>query len=162
MRLQKLLRLILVLFILLPSGCATLNPVGHTGPQSLTILHTNDHHGRFWKNGKGEYGLAARKTLADAVRAEVQAKGGHVLLLDAGDINTGIPESDMLDGEPDIRGMNAMGYDAMAVGNHEFDNPLAVLRKRERWMEFRCSRPTSTILRGSAFLRHGNCSGCAG
>lgn len=136
MRLQKLLRLILVLFILLPSGCATLYPVGHTGPQSLTILHTNDHHGRFWKNGNGEYGLAARKTLADAVRAEVWAKGGHVLLLDAGDINTGVPESDMLDAEPDIRGMNAMGYDAMAVGNHEFDNPLTVLRKQERWMEF--------------------------
>ncbi|PKN43147.1 MAG: bifunctional UDP-sugar hydrolase/5'-nucleotidase [Deltaproteobacteria bacterium HGW-Deltaproteobacteria-18] len=136
MRLQKLLRLVLVLVILLACGCATLHPVGHTGPQSLTILHTNDHHGRFWKNGKGEYGLAARKTLADAVRAEVQARGGHVLLLDAGDINTGVPESDMLDAEPDIRGMNAMGYDAMAVGNHEFDNPLTVLRKQERWMEF--------------------------
>ena len=136
MRFHKLTRLIPVLAVLLLCGCAALSPDRHTGPQALTILHTNDHHGRFWKNAAGEYGLAARKTLADAVRAEVLAGGGHVLLLDAGDINTGVPESDMLDAEPDIRGMNAMGYDAMAVGNHEFDNPLAVLRKQERWMDF--------------------------
>ena len=58
-------------------------------------------------------------------------RGGHILLLDAGDVNTGVPESDMLDAEPDIRGMNAMGYDAMAVGNHEFDNPLTVLRRQQ-------------------------------
>jgi 5'-nucleotidase/UDP-sugar diphosphatase len=136
MRLHRLPRIIPVLVILLLSGCAALSYDRHTGSQALTILHTNDHHGRFWKNSKGEYGLAARKTMADAVRAAVLAKGGHVLLLDAGDVNTGVPESDMLDAEPDIRGMNAMGYDAMAVGNHEFDNPLAVLRKQERWMDF--------------------------
>ena len=136
MRLHRLLRLFLVLVIVLLCGCGALSHDRHTGSQALTILHTNDHHGRFWKNSKGEYGLAARKTLADAVRAAVLAKGGHVLLLDAGDINTGVPESDMLDAEPDIRGMNAMGYDAMAVGNHEFDNSLAVLRKQERWMDF--------------------------
>ncbi|SFM09399.1 5'-nucleotidase / UDP-sugar diphosphatase [Desulfomicrobium norvegicum] len=136
MRFHKMIRFIPVLAILLLCGCASLSHVGHTGPQALTILHTNDHHGRFWKNSAGEYGLAVRKTLADAVRAEVLARGGHVLLLDAGDVNTGVPESDMLDAEPDIRGMNAMGYDAMAVGNHEFDNPLAILRKQERWMDF--------------------------
>lgn len=136
MRFHKLIRFIPVLAVLLLCGCASLSHVGHTGPQALTILHTNDHHGRFWKNSAGEYGLAARKTLADAVRAEVLARGGHVLLLDAGDVNTGVPESDMLDAEPDIRGMNAMGYDAMVVGNHEFDNPLAVLRKQQRWMDF--------------------------
>ena len=33
----------------------------------LVILHTNDHHGRFWKNQNNEYGLAARKTLIDSV-----------------------------------------------------------------------------------------------
>jgi len=105
-------------------------------PQLLTILHTNDHHGRFWQNADGEYGIAARKTLADNVRAEVRSRGGALLLLDAGDVNTGVPESDMLDAEPDIRGMNAMGYDAMAVGNHEFDNPLDVLRRQQSLMSF--------------------------
>jgi 5'-nucleotidase/UDP-sugar diphosphatase len=136
MRFHTLLRFIPALAILFLCGCAALPHGEFAAPQALTILHTNDHHGRFWKNAKGEYGLAARKTLVDAVRAEARAKDGHVLLLDAGDINTGVPESDMLDAEPDIRGMNAMGYDAMAVGNHEFDNPLAVLRKQERWMDF--------------------------
>ncbi len=135
MRFRFFLRLAQTLAILLLCGCAAL-PHGDPAPQTLTILHTNDHHGRFWKNQKGEYGLAARKTVADRVRAEAAAQGGHVLLLDAGDINTGVPESDMLDAEPDIRGMNAMGYDAMAVGNHEFDNPLQVLRKQEGWMHF--------------------------
>ncbi len=135
MRRQFLLRLFQTLAVLFLCGCAAL-PHGDPAPQNLTILHTNDHHGRFWKNRKDEGGLAARKTVVDRVRAEVAARGGHVLLLDAGDINTGVPESDMLDAEPDIRGMNAMGYDAMAVGNHEFDNPLPVLRKQEGWMNF--------------------------
>ena len=120
-------------------GCAS-------GPQStlmpppepikLTVLHTNDHHGRFWKNGDGEYGMAARKTLIDQVRREVAWAGGHLLLLDGGDVNTGVPESDTQEAEPDFRGMNLLGYDAMALGNHEFDKPLPVLRKQIGWANF--------------------------
>ncbi|ELY2667011.1 bifunctional UDP-sugar hydrolase/5'-nucleotidase [Cronobacter sakazakii] len=103
---------------------------------NITILHTNDHHGHFWRNEYGEYGLAAQKTLVDSVRREVTAQGGSVLLLSGGDINTGVPESDLQDAEPDFRGMNLIGYDAMAVGNHEFDNPLSVLRQQEKWAKF--------------------------
>jgi len=102
----------------------------------ITLLHTNDHHGRFWKNAKGEYGMAARKTLIDRIRSEVESQGGFVLLLDAGDINTGMPESKMSNAEPDIKGMNLLGYDAMTVGNHEFDNPISILRTQQSWMEF--------------------------
>lgn len=51
-------------------------------------------------------------------------------------INTGVPESDLQDAEPDFRGMNLVGYDAMAIGNHEFDNPLSVLRQQEKWAKF--------------------------
>ena len=91
----------------------------------ITVLHTNDHHGHFWRNEYGEYGLAAQKTLVDGIRKEVAAEGGSVLLLSGGDINTGVPESDLQDAEPDFRGMNLVGYDAMAIGNHEFDNPLS-------------------------------------
>ncbi len=105
-------------------------------PLQLTILHTNDHHGRFWPNGDGEYGMAARKTLVDRIRAEVAAAGGHSLLLDGGDINTGVPESDLQDAEPDFQGMNRIGYDASAVGNHEFDKPPAVLAKQRQWATF--------------------------
>lgn len=103
---------------------------------NITILHTNDHHGHFWRNDYGEYGLAAQKTVVDNVRKEVAAKGGSVLVLSGGDINTGVPESDLQDAEPDFRGMNLIGYDAMAVGNHEFDNPLSVLRQQEKWAKF--------------------------
>lgn len=102
----------------------------------ITILHTNDHHGHFWRSEYGEYGLAAQKTLVDGIRKEVAEEGGSVLLLSGGDINTGVPESDLQDAEPDFRGMNLIGYDAMAVGNHEFDNPLSVLRQQEKWSKF--------------------------
>ncbi|BFI54990.1 bifunctional UDP-sugar hydrolase/5'-nucleotidase UshA [Yersinia pseudotuberculosis] len=102
----------------------------------ITILHTNDHHGHFWQNEQGEYGLAAQKTVVDEIRKQVAAKGGSLLLLSGGDINTGVPESDLQDAEPDFRGMNLVGYDAMAIGNHEFDNPLSVLRQQEKWAKF--------------------------
>ncbi|XHA18121.1 bifunctional UDP-sugar hydrolase/5'-nucleotidase UshA [Citrobacter farmeri] len=102
----------------------------------ITILHTNDHHGHFWRSEYGEYGLSAQKTLVDGIRREVASEGGSVLLLSGGDINTGVPESDLQDAEPDFRGMNLIGYDAMAVGNHEFDNPLTVLRQQEKWAKF--------------------------
>lgn len=103
----------------------------------LTILHTNDHHGRFWANKEGEYGLAARATLIKKLRDEVKKNGGEVLLLDAGDVNTGVPQSDLLNAEPDFKGMAAIGYDVMAIGNHEFDNSLQVIKKQQReWARF--------------------------
>ena len=102
----------------------------------FTVLHTNDLHGHFWTNDKGEYGLAAQKTLIDRIKKDVEAKGGSVLLLNAGDINTGIPESDLQNAKPDIEGMNAIGYEAMTLGNHEFDNPLQLLDMQEKWAKF--------------------------
>ncbi|MGR5233278.1 bifunctional UDP-sugar hydrolase/5'-nucleotidase UshA [Vibrio rotiferianus] len=120
------------------AGCAT-QPAHEWNQDTtykLTVLHTNDHHGRFWQNKYGEYGMAARKTLIDELRAEIQAEGGSVLLLSGGDINTGVPESDLQDAEPDFKGMSKIGYDAMALGNHEFDNPLEVLFKQQEWANF--------------------------
>ena len=102
----------------------------------ITVMHTNDHHGHFWKNGDGEYGMAARKTVIDRIRREVAANGGHSLLLDGGDVNTGVPESDLQDAVPDFKGMNLLGYQAMAVGNHEFDKPLAVLKMQRDLAQF--------------------------
>jgi 5'-nucleotidase/UDP-sugar diphosphatase len=102
----------------------------------LTILHTNDHHGRFWANRDGEWGLAARATLIQQLRREARSKGAEVLLLDAGDVNTGVPQSDTLDAQPDFLGMGKIGYDAMAVGNHEFDNTVDVIRRQEKWGNF--------------------------
>ncbi len=106
----------------------------------LTILHTNDHHGHFEKFNPYPVsdvgGFAAQSTLVNIVRAEVEKNGGHTLLLSAGDVNTGVPESDMLDAEPDFKIMNLIGYDAMTIGNHEFDKSLDVLRKQQGWAEF--------------------------
>lgn len=102
----------------------------------LTILHSNDHHGHFWASKDGEYGLAARATLINEIRDQVKKDGGHVLLLDAGDVNTGTPQSDMLDAEPDFKGMAELGYDAMAIGNHEFDNTLQTIFKQRKWAGF--------------------------
>ena len=129
---------VIVVFLTAVTGCSI--PTTPTWQEDtvykLTVLHTNDHHGRFWQNKHGEYGMAARKTLLDALRAEIDVEGGSVLLLSGGDINTGVPESDLQDAEPDFKGMNLLGYDAMALGNHEFDNPLEVLAQQQEWAEF--------------------------
>ena len=129
----------LFLVIAASLGGCSMGPL--SGPQAdktyqITVLHTNDHHGRFWKNSDGEYGMAARKTLIDGIRADVAAKGGYSLLLDGGDVNTGVPESDLQDAVPDFKGMNLIGYDAMAVGNHEFDKPLSVLKMQRDLAQF--------------------------
>ena len=121
---------------LLLAGCAS-PPAPPPQPTpgegyKITILHTNDHHGRFWKNSDGEYGMAALKTVVDRARAEVAAQGGYTLLLSGGDINTGVPESDAQDAVPDFKGMNLLRYDAMAVGNHEFDKPFETLQMQRK------------------------------
>jgi len=131
------------LTLLFATGCAvspTPEISSHAWQQDqeyhLTILHTNDNHGHFWHNKYGELGMAARATLINEIRTEVENAGGSVLTLSGGDINTGVPESDLQDAEPDFIGMNMIGYDAMAVGNHEFDNPLDVLAKQADWANF--------------------------
>lgn len=122
------------LLLALALSCAT--PYRSDKTYNITLLHTNDHHGRFWSNHDGEWGLPARLTLIKQLREAGEKNDAHVLLLDAGDVNTGIPQSDMLDAEPDFKGMAKIGYDAMAVGNHEFDNSLDVIRKQESWAGF--------------------------
>ena len=103
---------------------------------SFTVLHSNDIHGHFWHNNKGEFGLAPQKTMIDAIKKEVSEKGGSVILLNAGDLNTGVPESDMQNARPDVEGLNAIGYEAMTLGNHEFDSPLQILTMQEQWAKF--------------------------
>lgn len=102
----------------------------------LTILHTSDTHGHYWRNSKGEYGFSALKTLIDRIRTEVHSKGGEVILVSSGDINTGYPRSDLLAARPDIAAMNMIGYDAMAIGNHEFDRPNGVLFQQIKAAQF--------------------------
>ncbi|HOJ87569.1 MAG TPA: bifunctional UDP-sugar hydrolase/5'-nucleotidase [Pseudothermotoga sp.] len=100
----------------------------------LTILHINDTHGHAWAfsetNNPNIGGFAAIATIVEEVRKEVESQGGHVLFLHAGDINTGVPESDQLDAAPDILALNLMKLDATTFGNHEFDKPKSILAKQ--------------------------------
>ena len=91
----------------------------------LMLLHTNDHHGAVLPSG-GRGGLAERATFVKSVRAANR----NVLLVDAGDINTGTALSNMFAAEVDIKAYNLLGYDAVAFGNHEFDGTLAKLQKQ--------------------------------
>lgn len=94
--------------------------------QRLTILHTNDVHSRidpFPMDGgrnQGLGGVAARAALIEQVRKETE----QVLLLDAGDIFQGTPYFNLYKGEPEMKAMAAMGYDAATMGNHDFDAGL--------------------------------------
>ena len=71
---QKLFFLPLVTVL---SSCTLLND-SVPKAEYLTILHTNDNHGRFWQNDKGEYGMSARKTLIDRLRTMARDKGHAV------------------------------------------------------------------------------------
>ena len=96
----------------------------------LTVLFTNDYHGHPVKfsdlSAPDVGGLPARATLVK----EIRSKSQNVLLLDAGDLNTGQSVSNFFKAKPDILGYNYIGYDAMVLGNHEFDHPIHVLREQ--------------------------------
>jgi len=91
--------------------------------QKLTILHTNDVHSHLdpfpMDGGKyqGQGGVAWRAALVEKIRKEEE----HVLLLDAGDIFQGTPYFNMYKGEPEIKAMSMLQYDACTMGNHDFD-----------------------------------------
>ncbi|MFC6276285.1 5'-nucleotidase C-terminal domain-containing protein [Psittacicella hinzii] len=103
-------------------------------PKRYIVLHVNDTHGHFWEDRNGQGGFAYVKTIVDNVRKEAAAKGEAVIVLHAGDFNTGVPESDLQFAQPDTVGMNAIGFDAVAVGNHEFDVTVDKMLKQKEWL----------------------------
>jgi len=119
---KKLLLFILLLIISISMFAVT---------QYLTIIHVNDTHGHAWQysefNNPDIGGFAAVSSIIDSIREEVAVCGGDVLVLHAGDYNTGVPESDQLDAVPDIVAMNMIGFDAVTLGNHEFDFEREIL-----------------------------------
>ncbi len=96
----------------------------------LVVLHTNDTHGhpvKFFQYPAPDVGgLPARATVVNRIREQHR----NVLVLDGGDLNTGRTESNLFKARPDLEGYNYIGYDAMVLGNHEFDNPIGVLREQ--------------------------------
>jgi 5'-nucleotidase len=105
------------------TGPAIAEAADYFSPLKLTILHTNDVHSRlepFPMDGgrnQGLGGVAGRARLIDTIRKEE----GQVLLFDAGDIFQGTPYFNIYKGEPEIKAMSAMKYDACTIGNHDFD-----------------------------------------
>ena len=83
--------------------------------ETIIILHTNDSHGCLLPEGN----LGGFAYIASIVNNEREQNSGRVLLLDAGDIVDGCPIGSMFYGRSVITVMNAMGYDAMTLGNHD-------------------------------------------
>lgn len=97
-------------------------------PVNVSVLFFNDIHGHLTPfkirtdSGKKEVGGVARlAALIQRIREENRVKNIRTFVLIAGDILQGTPMSTVFRGRPDVECFNAMGVDAMTVGNHEFD-----------------------------------------
>lgn len=123
---KKLLSLFLVLALAfsLCVGVLAEEPAGELAGE-IVILHTNDVHGAI-----SSYAKVA------ALKAEYEAKGAEVLLMDAGDYIQGEPYVSVSQGETAIRLMNYAGYDVATIGNHEFDYGYENLAKLAAAAEF--------------------------
>lgn len=97
--------------------------IGAQDTKEIIILQTSDVHSRIEPvNQKGDRnfdqgGFVRRATFLDEFRKEHK----NVLLFDCGDISQGTPYYNMFQGEVEVKLMNVMKYDAMTIGNHEFD-----------------------------------------
>jgi len=87
-------------------------------PFTLTVMHTNDTHSFHEPNGDGDGGAPRQATVVEQIRSEVE----NSILLDGGDRFTGTLFHVQYLGQDSAAIMNAIGYDAMTLGNHEFDN----------------------------------------
>ncbi|MGT2929583.1 5'-nucleotidase C-terminal domain-containing protein [Streptococcus dentasini] len=101
-----------------------------TTSEGTTIIHTNDVHGRIVEE-EGVIGDAKLAAIVKASRAQ-----GKTLLFDAGDSFQGLPISNSSKGEDMADIMNTIGYDAMTLGNHEFDFGLYQLKRLREKLNF--------------------------
>ena len=90
------------------------------------ILHTNDVHGAV--NG---YAYIAQ------LKADYEAKGAEVILVDAGDYSQGKTYVSVTKGADAVTMMNAAGYDVVTLGNHEFDYGYAQLKENMSKAKFK-------------------------
>ncbi len=136
----------LIVAVLLAATVSTgLQPAAAGQPQqeAITILHTSDIHGSVLpfddvRDRPADGSLAQVATVVKRIRAEADHP---VLLLDSGDTIQGTPLEQFAhvrwsEPSPTIEAMNRIGYDAMAVGNHEFNFGLDVLRRAEHQADF--------------------------
>ena len=139
-----------------------------TAERRLVILHTNDLHGRI-KPGPQNPGLEAVAAHIRKAKQEALESGARVLLVDCGDFFQGTFESDSNEGRAMVEVLNDLGYDALALGNHDFDfgpkvaEALAALAKFpflganicRAGSRTTCSRSLRTATRWSSPLRAG-------
>lgn len=100
--------------------------------QTITIFHTNDTHGNVEDNGKDIIGFAKLSSYIEAYKAE----NPNVIVLDAGDMFQGMPFANVEQGQSIVPVVNLVGYDAMAIGNHEFDYSSENLKSIESQIKF--------------------------
>jgi 5'-nucleotidase len=107
----------------LAAVCALAAAAGTAAADSVTlsIVGTNDLHGRYMTDDRGRGGLTVLGGYIANLRAARAADGGAVLVLDAGDTFQGGVESNLAEGLMIVDAYNAIGYTALAVGNHDFD-----------------------------------------
>jgi len=93
---------------------------------TLKILSINDFHGALVENGKNP---GAAK-MAQYLKSIIAQDPNNTLLLSAGDMFQGSVDSNLLYGKTVVEVMNALNFDAMAIGNHEFDWGIDILKAR--------------------------------
>jgi 5'-nucleotidase len=104
-----------------PLGVALASVDATAAELTLSIVGTNDLHGRLFTDEQGRAGLTVLAGYVDNLRAARAADGGAVLVLDAGDTFQGGIESNLSEGLIVVDAYNAIGYSALAIGNHDFD-----------------------------------------
>lgn len=116
-----------------------LQPLAAQGQDTLFVLHTSDTHSRIEPVSRqssdrnaGLGGVVRRVSFVKRYRAEHP----DVLLFDCGDFSQGTPYYNMFRGELEVKMMNLMGYDAMTIGNHEFDFGLENMARLFRMAHF--------------------------
>ena len=130
---MKKIGILAALFVLL------LQPLAAQRQDTLFVLHTSDTHSRIEPisqrsadRNAGLGGVVRRVSFVKQYRAEHPG----VLLFDCGDFSQGTPYYNMFRGELEVKMMNLMGYDAMTIGNHEFDFGLENMARLFRMADF--------------------------
>ena len=109
-----------------------LNNFSCSSHKNITILHTNDVHSHVepFSKDHSEFpnkgGFERRATLI----SEIRRQNPNTLLFDAGDIFQGTPYFNFYGGEIEFKLMSMLGYDAITLGNHDFDNGMDGLDKQ--------------------------------
>ena len=135
-KLSTLLVISLTIFLIVAAGLHA----GEPATTLLTILHVNDYHGRIKpfidKTNNPQEQVGGAPCLAAMIKRARAKNPGGTLLLAAGDMFQGSPVSNLFHGAPVMDVMNELKFDAMTLGNHEFDWGIAALTRLRKEARF--------------------------